>query len=69
MTAYKGGFVFSFLVIDGSAELPEITPSDVQTEELDADYTSIGMIILGIIIVGTILYLRRSRRKYRGIKN
>ena len=59
----------SFLVVSDSTELPEITLSDIQTDETDSDLTSIGMIILGIIIVGVILYLRHSRKKSQIIRN
>ncbi len=59
----------SFLVVSNSAELPEIPLSDIQINEQNNDFTSIGMIILGIIIVGTILYIRRSRKKSQGIRN
>ena len=43
--------------------------TDIFIEDIDAEYTSIGMIILGIIIVGTIFYLRRSRKKSQSIRN
>ncbi len=59
----------SFLVVSNSAELPEIPLSDIQINEQNNDFTSIGMIILGIIIVGTILYIRRSRKKSQSIRN
>ena len=59
----------SFLVVSDSTELPEITLSDIQTDETDSDLTSIGMIILGIIIVGIIFYLRHSRKKSQIIRN
>lgn len=59
----------SFLVVNDSTELPEITLSYIQTEQIDSDFTSIGMIILGIIIVGAIFYLRHSRKKSQRIRN
>ena len=58
----------SFLVTDKSEELPEVTLSDVQTEESDSDYVSITAIILGSIIVGVILYFRRARKKSQRIR-
>ena len=59
----------SFLVTKDSAELPEISLSDIQSVEDDNDFPSIAAIVIGIIIVGSILYLRRSRKKSQSIRN
>ena len=59
----------SFLVTKDSAELPEISLSDIQSVEDDNDFPSIAAIVIGIIIVGSILYLRRSRKKSQIIRN
>jgi len=59
----------SFLVTKYSTELPEIPLSDIQTVEDDNDFASIASIVIGIIIVGSILYLRRSRKKSQRIRN
>ena len=59
----------SFLVTKDSAELPEISLSDIQSVKDDNDFPSIAAIVIGIIIVGSILYLRRSRKKSQIIRN
>ena len=59
----------SFLVASDSTELPEVTISDSFSNESDSDFTSIGMIIVGAIIVGSIFYLRHSRKKSQRIRN
>ncbi len=53
----------SFLVTSASDELPQVAISDVQTQEQDSEFTSIISIILGVIIVGIILYYRQARKK------
>ena len=53
----------SFLVASASNELPDVIISDIQSDTKDINFTSFGAIILGIIIVGTILYFRRARKK------
>ncbi len=57
----------SFLVTKDSTELPGIPLSDIQSVEDDNDFPSIAAIVLGIIIVGSILYLRRLRKKSQSI--
>ena len=59
----------SFLVTKDSAELPGIQLSDIQSVEDKNDFPSIAAIVIGIIIVGSILYLRRSRKKSQGIRH
>jgi len=59
----------SFLVTKYSTELPEISLSDIQTVEDDSDLVSIASIVIGIIIVGSILYLRRLRKKSYSIRH
>ena len=59
----------SFLVPKDSTELPVISLSDFQSVEDYNDFPSIASIVIGIIIVGSILYLRRSRKKSQSIRN
>ena len=59
----------SFLVTKDSTELPGIQLSDIQSVEDKNDFPSIAAIVIGIIIVGSILYLRRSRKKSQGIRH
>ena len=61
-------YSISFLVTNDSNELPEVTLSDAQTLEQDSEFTSIITIVIGIIIVGTILYYRRKRKKSQYIR-
>ena len=62
-------YSISFLVVNNSTELPETHLSDIETFEKDTNFTSIGTIILGTIIVGIILYFRQSRKKSQSIRN
>ena len=62
-------FSVSFLVTKDSTELPGIQLSDIQSVEDKNDFPSIAAIVIGIIIVGSILYLRRSRKKSQSIRN
>ena len=53
----------SFLAVSDSTQLPEISLTDIQNAEEKNEYVSITAIVIGIIIVVSILYLRRSRKK------
>jgi peptide/nickel transport system substrate-binding protein len=58
----------SFLAVNDSAQLPEIPLTDIQNAEEKNEYISITAIVIGIIIVASILYLRRSRKKSQIVK-
>ena len=58
----------SFLAVNDSINLPEFTLTDEKTIEEKNDFVSITAITLGIIIVGTIFYLRRSRKKLKSVR-
>jgi len=53
----------SFLAVSDSTQLPEMSLTDIQNAEEKNEYVSITAIVIGIIIVASILYLRRSRKK------
>jgi peptide/nickel transport system substrate-binding protein len=53
----------SFLAVSDSTQLPEISLTNIQNTKEKNEYVSITVIVIGIIIVGSILYLRRSRKK------
>ena len=53
----------SFLAVSDSTQLPEMSLTDIQSAEEKNEYVSIATIVIGIIIVVSILYLRRSRKK------
>jgi len=53
----------SFLAVSDSTQLPEISLTDIQNAEKKNEYVSIAALVIGIIIVASILYLRRSRKK------
>jgi peptide/nickel transport system substrate-binding protein len=59
----------SFLATSEIIELPDITITELQSDEEKNDYTSIAAIIAGIIIVGSILYIRRNRKKSLKIRS
>ena len=52
----------SFLVVEGQTELPSIPISDVESSSEGTSYTGIVLAIIGAIIVGIIVYIRRKRR-------
>lgn len=58
----------SFLAVSDSTQLPEIPLTDIQNAEEKNEYISITAIVIGIIIVASILYLRRSRKKSQIVK-
>ncbi|MEX0854134.1 MAG: ABC transporter substrate-binding protein [Nitrosopumilaceae archaeon] len=53
----------SFLAVSDSTQLPEMSLTDIQNTEEKNEYISVSAIVIGIIIVVSILYLRRSRKK------
>ncbi len=58
----------SFLAASDATELPNITVTETQLESEKNEYASIASIIIGVIIVGSILYIRRKRKKSLKIK-
>ncbi len=52
----------SFLVVEGQSELPTVPISDVEANSEGTSYTGIILAIIGAIIVGIIVYIRRKRK-------
>ena len=52
----------SFLVVEGQTELPTIPISQTESSSEDTSYAGILSIIIGAIIVGIIVYIRRKRK-------
>ena len=52
----------SFLVVEGQTELPTVPISEVESSSEGTSYTGIVLAIIGAIIVGTIVYIRRKRK-------
>ena len=52
----------SFLVVEGQSELPTVPISDVEANSEGTSYTGIVLAIIGAIIVGIIVYIRRKRK-------
>jgi len=53
----------SFLVVEGQSELPTVPISEVEASSEDTSYTGIVLAIIGAIIVGIIVYIRRKRKR------
>jgi peptide/nickel transport system substrate-binding protein len=53
----------SFLVVSGPTQLPEMSVTDIQSLEDKNEYSSIVAIVLGALIIGTIFYIRHSRKQ------
>jgi peptide/nickel transport system substrate-binding protein len=53
----------SFLVVEGQTELPAVPISQVESSSEDTSYAGIISIIIGAIIVGIIVYVRRKRKR------
>jgi len=53
----------SFLVVEGQTELPTVPISQIESSSEDTSYAGIAYIIIGAIIVGIIVYVRRKRKK------
>ena len=52
----------SFLVVEGQSELPTVPISEVEASSEGTSYTGIVLAVIGAIIVGTIVYIRRKRK-------
>ena len=52
----------SFLVVEGQTELPVVPISEVEASSEGTSYTGIVLAIIGAIIVGIIVYIRRKRK-------
>jgi len=53
----------SFLVVEGQTELPTVPISQTESSSEDTSYAGILSIIIGAIIVGIIVYIRRKRKR------
>jgi len=53
----------SFLVVEGQTELPTVPISQTESSSDDTSYAGILSIIIGAIIVGIIVYIRRKRKR------
>jgi len=53
----------SFLVVEGQSELPTVPISEVEASSEDTSYTGIVLAIIGALIVGIIVYIRRKRKR------
>ena len=53
----------SFLVVEGQTELPTVPISEIEASSEGTSYTGIVLAIIGAIIVGTIVYIRRKRKR------
>ena len=52
----------SFLIVEGQDELPIVAISEVEVSSEDTSYAGIASIIIGAIIVGIIVYVRKKRK-------
>jgi len=52
----------SFLVVEGQTELPTVPISEIEASSEGTSYTGIVLAIIGAIIVGIIVYIRRKRK-------
>jgi len=53
----------SFLVVEGQTVLPTVPISQTESSSEDTSYAGILSIILGAVIVGIIVYIRRKRKR------
>ena len=53
----------SFLVVEGQTELPTVPISEVESSSEGTSYTGIVLAIIGAIIVGIIVYIRKKRKR------
>jgi len=53
----------SFLVVEGQTELPTVPISQTESSSEDTSYAGILSIIIGAIIVGIIVYVRKKRKR------
>ena len=56
-------YTTSFLVVEGQTSLPDVPILQVEDETEETPYAGIVSIIIGAIIVGIIVYIRRKRKK------
>ena len=59
-------YTTSFLVVEGQATLPDVPILQSESETVDTPYVGILSIIIGAIIVGIIISIRRKRKKKQG---
>ena len=59
-------YTTSFLVVEGQATLPDVPILQSESETVDTPYAGILSIIIGAIIVGIIISIRRKRKKKQG---
>ena len=52
----------SFLVVEGQIELPTVPISEIEASSEDTSHTGIVLAIIGVIIVGIIVTIRRKRK-------
>jgi LPXTG-motif cell wall-anchored protein len=53
-------------VVEGQATLPDVPILQSESETVDTPYVGILSIIIGAIIVGIIISIRRKRKKKQG---
>jgi len=58
-------YATSFLVVEGQTELPTVPISEIEPISEGTSYTGIVLAIIGAIIVGIIVYIRRKRKAKR----
>ena len=56
-------YTTSFLVAEGQSSLPDVPILQAESETRETSYMGILSIIIGAIIVGIIVYVRRKRKK------
>jgi hypothetical protein len=59
-------YITSFLVVEGQATLPDVPILLTEDETVDTPYVGILSIIIGVIIVGIIISIRRKRKIKQG---
>jgi len=52
----------SFLVVEGQTELPTVPISEIEASSEGTSYTGVVLAIIGAVIVGIIVYIRRKRK-------
>jgi len=56
-------YTTSFLVTEGQSSFPDVPILQAKSVTEDTSYAGIASIIIGVIIVGAIVYIRRKRKK------
>ena len=59
-------YTTSFLVVDGQATLPDVPILQIESETVGVPHVGILSTIIGAIIVGIIISIRRKRKKKQG---